>query len=373
MRLANIFNLGVKELRSLARDPIMLVLIAYTFTVAVYSAASAIPETLESASIGIVDEDRSALSTRIAAAFYPPYFNPPKLITLAEMDAALDDGSITFALDIPPNFQRDVLANRKPAVQLNVDATRVSQAFTGAGYIQTIVTTEVVAFLQRYREQTVLPVDLALRMRFNPTANKAWFGSIVELINQVTLLSIILTGAALIREREHGTIEHLLVMPVTPFEIMASKIWAMALVVVIATAISLFAVVGGLLGVPTQGSVALFLAGAVVNLFSTTALGIVLATVARSMPQFALLSILVVMPLEILSGGTTPRESMPQIVQDIMLIAPTTHFVSMAQAILFRGAGFDVVWRQFLALAGIGSVMFAFALMRFRKAINTMS
>lgn len=373
MRLANILNLGVKELRSLLRDPIMLGLIVYAFTVAIYSAASAIPETLNSASIGIVDEDRSALSTRIVSAFYPPYFNTPKLITPAEMDAGLDDGSITFALDIPPDFQRDVLAGHQPAIQLNVDATRVSQAFTGAGYIQTIVTSEVAAFLQRYRAQTVLPVDLALRMRFNPTANKSWFGAVVEVVNQVTLLSIILTGAALIREREHGTIEHLLVMPVTPFEIMASKIWAMALVVLAATAVALFTVVRGLLGVPIHGSIALFLAGAVVSLFSTTALGIVLATLARSMPQFALLTILVIMPLEILSGGSTPRESMPQIVQDIMLIAPTTHFVSLAQAVLFRGAGLDVVWRQFLALAGIGVVFFSVAMLRFRKVLSQMA
>jgi len=370
MRLTNIFNLGIKEFRSLMRDPIMLVLIAYAFTAAIYSAAAALPETLKNASIGIVDEDRSALSARIVSAFYPPYFNTPTLITPAEMDSQLDDGSITFALDIPPNFQRDILAGRHPAIQLNVDATRVSQAFTGAGYIQTIVATEVATFVQRYRAQPAPPVDLALRMRFNPTSNKSWFGAVVEVINQVTLLSIILTGAALIREREHGTIEHLLVMPVTPFEIMVSKIWAMAVVVTAATAIALFAVVQGLLGVPIQGSVTLFLAGTLMNLFSTTALGILLATVTRSMPQFALLTILVIMPLEILSGGSTPRESMPQIVQNIMLMAPTTHFVMLAQAILFRGAGFSVVWPQFLALGAIGALLFSIALFRFRKTIG---
>lgn len=373
MRIANIFNLGLKEFRSLSRDAVLLLLILYAFTAAIYQAASHIPETLNRAAIGIVDEDRSALSTRIVAAFYPPYFVTPTLITPAEMDAQMDKGAITFALDIPPNFQRDVLSGDKPAIQLNVDATRVSQAFTGAGYIQTIVATEVAAFVARYRAPTVLPVDLALRMRFNQNLNKAWFGSVVELINQVTLLSIILTGAALIREREHGTIEHLLVMPVRPFEIMASKIWAMGLVVVGATTASLVLVVQGLLGVPVQGSVALFLAGAVACSFATTSLGIVLATVARSMPQFSLLTILVIMPLEMLSGGMTPRESMPQIVQDIMLVAPTTHFVSLAQAILFRGAGFDVVWPQFAALAGIGAILFALALLRFRKAISEMS
>ncbi len=370
MRLVSILNLGLKELRSLSRDTVLMLLILYALTGAIYEAASTIPETLNRAAIGIVDEDRSALSARLVAGFYPPYFIVPTLITPAEMDAQMDKGAITFALDIPPNFQRDLLSGDRPAIQLNVDATRVGQAFTGAGYIQTIIATEVAAFLAHYRSVSVPAVDLALRMRFNPNLDKSWFGSVVELINQVTLLSIVLTGAALIREREHGTIEHLLVMPVTPFEIMASKIWATALVVVGATTASLFLVVKGLLGVPIQGSVMLFLAGATICSFATTSLGIVLATVGRSMPQFSLLTILVIIPLQMLSGGLTPRESMPQVVQDIMLAAPTTHFVSMAQAVLFRGAGLDVVWPQFLALAVIGALLFLVALLCFRKTIG---
>lgn len=124
-------------------------------------------------------------------------------------------------------------------MQLNVDATRMSQAFTGSGYIQQIFTGEVNEFVKRYRGTDAPPVDLALRARFNPALDKAWFGSVVQIINHITLLSIILTGAALIREREHGTIEHLLVMPVTPAQIMLSKVWSMALVVLIASFLSL--------------------------------------------------------------------------------------------------------------------------------------
>ncbi|NYZ13156.1 ABC transporter permease [Azospirillum sp. RWY-5-1] len=373
MQVSNIVNLGIKELRSLARDPMLLVLIVYSFTLAVYTAATAIPETLNKAPIAIVDEDRSPLSARIIGAFYPPLFMPPVLITPAEMDARMDAGLETFALDIPPGFQRDVLAGRQPAIQLNVDATRMTQAFSGSGYIQQIVTGEVNAFIQRHRGDATPPVDLALRVRFNAELNKGWFGSIVQVINQVTMLSIILTGAALIREREHGTIEHLLVMPVTPFEIMTAKIWSMALVVLVACAFSLVFVVQGLLAVPIQGSVALFLAGAALHLFATTSMGIFLGTVARSMPQFGMLLILVMVPLQMLSGGTTPRESMPEVVQDVMLAAPTTHFVALAQAILFRGAGLDVVWPQFLALVVIGVILFGLSLARFRRTIAQMS
>lgn len=372
MRVTNVFHLGIKELYSLVRDPIMLVLIVYAFTVGVYTAATAMPESLNKAPIAIVNEDQSPLSWRIVSAFYPPYFMPPELINQAEMDARLDAGLATFALDIPPNFQRDLLAGRRPTIQLNVDATRMSQAFTGSGYIQAIVDDEVRAFAQRYRDVPELPVELALRARFNPQLNKSWFGAIMEVINNVTMLSIVLTGAALIREREHGTVEHLLVMPVTPFEIMSSKVWSMGLVVLAATAVALIVVVQGWLAVPVEGSLALFLTGAALHLFATTSMGIFLGTVARSMPQFALLLMLVLLPLQMLSGGTTPRESMPEFVQFVMLAAPNTHFVMLAQAILYRGAGLAVVWPQFLAIAGIGSALFGLTLLRFRRTIATM-
>ncbi|WP_339829875.1 ABC transporter permease [uncultured Parvibaculum sp.] len=373
MRAANILHLGVKELRSLGRDRVMLGLIVYAFTLAIYAAATALPEALHQASIAIVDEDRSPLSARIADAFYPPYFIPPVLIGHAEMDARMDAGQDTFALDIPPHFQRDVLAGRAPVIQLNVDATRMTQAFAGSNYIQSIVAGEVAGFAARYRAESERPVELALRARFNPGLDKSWFGSVMELINNVTLLAIVLTGAALIREREHGTIEHLLAMPVTPFEIMTAKLWAMALVVTVACGLSLTVMVQGLLSVPIEGSVALFLAGTLFHLFAATSMGIFLATVARSMPQFGLLVILVLVPLEMLSGGMTPRESMPEAIRTLMLAAPNTHFVMLAQAILYRGAGFSVVWPQFLALALIGTALFAAALARFRSTISSMA
>ena len=371
--LANIYRLGVKELWSLWRDPMMILLIVYVFTAAVYTAATAMPETLHKAPIAIVDEDDSPLSQRIVSAFYPPQFIMPQMISMSEMDEGMDDGRFTFALYIPQGFQRDVLAGRAPDLQLNVDATRMSQAFSGSGAVQQIVIGEVNEFVQRQRGGSALPVDLALRARFNPALEKSWFGGVMRIINNVTMLSIILTGAALIREREHGTIEHLLVMPVTPAEIMLSKVWSMGLVVLLASALSVNLVVRGLIGVPIEGSLPLFFAGAALCLFATTSMGIFMATVARNMPQFGMLMMLTIMPLMMLSGGMTPRESMPQLVQDIMLAAPTTHFVELSQAILYRGAGLETVWQPFLALALIGTVLFFLSLARFRKTIGQMA
>lgn len=372
-KIQNIFNLGVKELRSLGRDKAMLALIVFAFTVSIYSSATVTPGSLHNAPIAIADQDKSQLSNRIINSFYEPYFLPPADIVPSQIDGLLDRGAYTFAIDIPPNFQRDILAGRHPQLQVNIDATRMSQAFLGNSYIQNITLGEVNEFLAKYRSQGSLPVDLEVRMRFNPNLTQSWFGSVMAIINNITMLSIVLTGAALIREREHGTVEHLMVMPLTPFEIMMSKIWSMGLVVLIASAVSLLLVVKTLLQVPIEGSILLFMCGVALSLFATTSIGIFMGTIARSMPQFGLLMILVLLPLNMLSGGMTARESMPQLVQDIMLTMPTTHFVSLAQAILYRGAGFQIVWPQFAILVVIGSVFFSFALMRFRKTIATMA
>ena len=178
---------------------------------------------------------------------------------------------------------------------------------------------------------------------------------------------------SLIREREHGTVEHLLVMPVTPIEIMMGKVWAMAMVVLTASASSLFIVVQWALQVPIEGSIPLFLAATALHLFATTSLGIFLGTLARTMPQFGLLMMLVLMPLQILSGSVTPRESMPAYIQLVMLAVPNTHFVIIAQAILYRGAGLAVVWPHFIHLALIGGTLFGLSLARFRKSLTAMA
>ena len=370
--LTNIYRLGIKELWSLIRDPVMLLLIIHTFTLAIYVSATAMPETLNKAPLAIVDEDDSPLSHRIASAFYLPHFKPPVMISLEDIDRGMDAGEFTFVLDIPANFQRDTLAGHSPAIQLNVDATRMGQAFSGSNYIQQMVIGEVNEFVQRYRENRTEAVELTVRARFNPNLDQMWFGGLMEIINNVTMLSIILTGAALIREREHGTIEHLLVMPVTPTEIMIAKIWSMSIVVLLSAAFSLVFIVQGVLAVPVEGSVALFLLGTTLHLFATTSMGIWMATLARSMPQFGMLTVLILLPLQMLSGNSSPRESMPEFVQNAMLLAPTTHFVMLAQAILFRGAGLSAIWPQLLALGLIGATFFVVASIQFRRSVTQM-
>lgn len=370
IHLQNILRLVVKELRSLRADPIMLVLVAYTFSIAVYTVATGVKLEARDLTIGIVDEDQSEFSRSLLGAFGPPLFKVSKRIAASEIDTEMNSGRLVFVLEIPPKFQADLLARRQTALQLNIDATAMTQAGNGAVYIQQIIAQEI-ANRQAGRETaTALPINLGVRARFNPNLDSGWFSSVMQVLNNVTLLTIILTGAALIREREQGTVEHLLVMPVTPVEIMLAKMVANALVILVAAVASLVLVVEWTLGVPITGSLLLFVLGTAIYAFSVAALGILLGTLATTMGQFGLLAIPVFVVTQLLSGATTPMESMPLWLQWIMRIfSPTPHFVAFSQGVLYRGAGLDVVWPEIAKIIAIGAAYFAFALARFRKVI----
>jgi ABC-2 type transport system permease protein len=371
--IQNVFRLGVKELASLSSDVVMMVLIAYVFTVAIYSEATAMRTDVNNALIAVVDADQSTLSSRIKDALQPPYFQPPVEIDRSELDRLLDKGYYTFILEIPPKLESDLLADRGPSIQINVDATAVAQAAVGTAYIQEIIARETASFLKARGANLAVPIEPVVRALFNQNLEAMQFTASMGVINNVTILAIILVGAAVMRERERGTIEHLMVMPVRSSEIAAAKIWANGLVILLAAAFSLHAIVQIVLGVSIVGSVELFLAGTGIYLFAVTALSILLATIANSMPQFSLLSIPVFVLMFLLSGSFTPFESMPMWLQGIMYISPSTHFVRFAQSVLYRGAGIEVVWLDLTIMGLLGTGFLAAALSRFRVMLARQS
>ena len=240
LRLANVFRLGIKELYSLRADPIMLVMIVYAFTFAVYAQATGAKTEVENAAVGIVDEDDSELSRRIAGAILEPQFKRAVQLTPNEIDPGMNSGRFVFVLEVPPKFEFDVLADRRPTVQIDVDATALTQAGVGASYLQNIIEQEALGYLQHREGAISSPINFVMRTAFNPNHKSEWFLAIMAVINDITMLTVVLTGAALIREREHGTVEHLLVMPVRPAEIMIAKIWANGLVIVVVAILSLW-------------------------------------------------------------------------------------------------------------------------------------
>ena len=369
IRFKNIFWLGIKELRSLSRDKLVIVLLIWALSFSVYTAAKGTSTEVHNASIAFVDEDRSALSRKMINSFYPPNFFKPEIIEAHEMDEAMDAGLYIFIIDIPPNFEADVRNLRYPTIQLNIDATAVMQAGIGASYIQNILSNEISRYATGKDTKSSYPVNIITRAAFNQNRTTSWFMSIVELIDQITMLTVILTGAALIREREHGTLEHLLVMPLTAFDIAMSKVWANSLVLLVGITFSLNVVVIKLLEVPIAGSITLFLSGTVLYLFFATALGIFLGTVARSMAQFALLFIVTMLVVQLLSGGMTPIESQPEWLSKLTWLLPSRHFISSSQAILFRGADFEIIWPQFAMVLCEGCIFFLISLQLFRRSI----
>jgi ABC-2 type transport system permease protein len=367
----NVFRLVMKELRSIRADPTMLVLVVYAFSISVNTVATGAVTEATNLSVGIVDEDGSDLSRELAEGLVLPTFQPAVQIRASEIDSKMDRGELLFVVEIPPNFQADILNQRKTSIQINVDATAVAQAGNGANYLKTAISNEVYNFISgREGSGSGVPIDLVARAEFNPNLKTAWFSAMTQVINQITLLTVILTGAALIREREQGTVEHLLVMPVVPAEIMLSKMFANGLVILAAAMLSLQFVVHLWIGAPIAGAILLFLLGAALYALVVAALGILLGTLATTMGQFGLLAMPVLVVTQLLSGSSTPMESMPVWLQYVMqTISPTPHFVAFAQAVLFRGADLSIVWQPLVAMLIIGSVYFAVAMIRFRRVI----
>lgn len=368
--LAIVFWLGTKELRTLLGSMALMGFLIYSFTFSVYQQSQGVPEDVNRASVAFVDEDQSTLSRNMRAALYPPYFKIPELIVADEIDQAMDASRFLFVVVIPPNFESDVRKGRSPEIQVNIDATAVRQAALGAGYIRSILGREVNRYARRSDKTSDLPVRLVQRKAFNPNGTNKWNRAVTGLLDQLSMLTIILTGAAILREREHGTLEHLLVMPITSFEIAISKVWATGIVILVFFTLSMLLVVERAIGVPFAGSRMLLLMGTVVYLFAAAAVGILLATISRSMAQYGLLCMITIIPMMMLSGGMSPLESQPEWLQRITWFLPSRQYMSFAQAIAFRGVGFENVWPEFLAMCGLGLAAFFGSLALFRRSIS---
>ncbi|WP_353429655.1 ABC transporter permease [Paracoccus denitrificans] len=368
--ILNIIWLIGKEIKSTLGDPVMVGLILWSFFFAVMMEARGAGDTVHNASIAIVDEDNSPLSRQIAGALMPPWFQTPLYMNANQAAAAMDRGDVMFTLNFPPDFGSDAIAGRAPVAQLLADATAVSQAQLGSDYLRNIVADESRVFLTGRSDAPVPDLDLELRRAFNPNGNPIWFKTLSSLLNQLSLLTIVLTGAAMLREREHGTIEHLMVMPLSPVEVALSKVLAVMLIVLVAFVGSLLVVVQGILGVPVAGSMPLLVMGAAVYLWAAAAIGMLLGTLARSMAQFALLIVMTIIPIIMLSGGFSAIESQPDAVRRLTMLLPSRHFLAFAKAVAFRGAGLAAVWMQLALMISLGAAFFAASLVLFRRSMS---
>lgn len=363
----------VKEVRQLLRDPVLLSFMAFVFTVNIYLQGSSVSMQLNRAPMVVQDSDHSAASRELIYRFRPPYFRlDGEVDSSREAIGLLDRGKAMVTLDIPPRFQESLLNGEFAAVQLQVDATHPMPGFLASSYAARIVgqfSLEWGLAREGLSGGSLEGLPLVIddqRVWFNPNQKDTWFMPISELLEGITLFAILLPAAAMVREKERGTVEQLLVSPLTPFQIMFPKVIAMTAVILLGVSVSLLAVLGLAFQVPMQGSLPLFYVVTTLYVFTNAGLGLFVATVARNLAQVGLLSLLILGPILLLSGLWTPPEAMPIWMRWATMASPLRHYIDASYGILLKGAGLDLLWDSVLAIGVLGVLIFSFGMRRFR-------
>jgi ABC-2 type transport system permease protein len=363
-----------KELLQLGRDPILLGLVLYAFTGDVYNAGSGVTLQLKQATMAVQDHDHSPASRELVSRFMPPYFRLLGEVGSDEQGLRLlEQGTAMLVLDVPPGFQAQLLRGEQASVQLQVDATNSVLGF--------LAYSDGAQIVGRYGLEVGLarsglsasavneaPVVVnATRVWFNANQNDAWFMAISEMLNVITVFAIMLPCAAMVREKERGTVEQLLVSPLTPLQVMLPKVVAMTAVILLATALCIATILVPVFHVPIKGSLWLFFAITTLYVGTIAGLGLFIATVTRNLAQASMLAILILAPLMFLSGVWTPPEALPTVVRWGMYLSPLYYYIDASYGVLLKGAGLDLLWDSVLGIAVLGSAVFGLGLWQFRR------
>ncbi|MEJ8567202.1 ABC transporter permease [Elongatibacter sediminis] len=363
-----------KELLQLLRDTVLIFFTVYAFTVDVFLAGSGVSLSLNRAALVVYDGDHSQASREFASRFHEPYFN--RVGTLdkpADTIDYLERGEAMVALDIPEGFEASLYRGQPTSVQMQIDTTNTVLGLLASSYGQQIAgqfSLDVAKTQQGLAPDGDVAGPFVLdehRVWFNPNQKDSWFMSVSELLTVITLFAMMLPAAAMVREKERGTIEQLLVSPLSAFQVMFPKILAMTLVILILTALSLGLVLKGIFNVPFKGSLVTFFAVTTLYVFTTSGLGLLVATVARNMAQAGMLIILIIAPMLFLSGAWTPPEAMPDFMRHLMAISPLHYFIDASYGILLKGSGLLTIAPQLAGMAVLGTLIFMFGLWGFGR------
>lgn len=368
MRVAALIG---KELRTFARDAALLFVVAFLFLIHPYQSASEVSLAgIRDYPIAVYDLDRTQASAAFVERLRPPYFSLRRLVRRdREIETWLDREEAFLIVVIPEGYSRRLHGDQPASIQVLSDGTYSTTSQRATAYIQAIAAgVEAGAGAGHGRgEHPLLPVvEPRVRMRYNPGMRADWPQSLDMVLMGVTIMSMLLPAAFMVREKEQGTIEQLLVSPVRPWEIIVSKITAMM-------GVTTVAMLGGLgmlvwtLDLPIRGSVPLFLAATALTVFSMSGISLLLATVARTLPSAMLLVFVLIIPLQFLSGSFTPVEAMPTVQAWLTLLSPQRYYLTISYGILLKGAAFNALWREFAGLALVGVALVTFGVRRFLR------
>lgn len=363
-----------KELIQFRRDIFLLIVVVYAFSADIYVAGSGIEMELKQAALTVADYDQSPASRDLIYSFRHPQFKFQGMEMNGDraMDL-LDAGKTMLYLEIPPDFNEALLSGKPTQVQLLVDTSN-----SVLGSLATSYAAQIVAGfgIQKAMERLSvggamggsLPVvNSAHRVWFNPNGSDRWFVPINEMITMITMLSIMLPAAAMVREKERGTVEQLLVSPLTPLEIMLPKVLAMTFVILIGVTLAVYGVLGPVFEIPFRGNMLLFYVLTAIYVFSTAGFGLAISTVVNNLAQVGLMVIMLLSPMLLLSGAFVPPEAMPTLLGYIILLSPMHHYIEIVMGIFLKGVGLDVLWPSVMGLLLVGTGVFAFGTWRFRR------
>ena len=369
-----IFAMTIKELKQLKRDPVLLLIIIYFFTADVYMAGSGINFNLRNASIMVIDNDHSAASRELIYRFRQPYFDfKGEVFAKNEAEYLLNKGEILAVLDIPENFQNNLLLGKPTALQFQVDTSHTILGTLASNYATEITYDFGQDFvfkklgLNNEQMNNIPVIKNSYRVLYNPNRIDSWFMSISELLTVITMLSMMLPAAAAVREKERGTIEQLAVSPLSSMQVLLPKVLAMGLVILLGVAVCLFVIIIPVLHLPFKGSFSLFFIVTALYVFATSGIGLFIAAISQTLAEVTMLVILLLLPILLLSGAWTPPEAMPQGIRWCMSVSPLYYFKEISYAILLKGAGIDILWDSILLISILGVLFFSFGVWRFRK------
>jgi ABC-2 type transport system permease protein len=365
-----------KEFSQLLRDVPMLLILTWAFTGAVYTGGHGIATELSKYPIVIYDLSQSPSSRELVSRFRAPYF---KVVGYAWKDAdvvaMLDGGEANLAVVIPADFERRAV-EAGARLQVISDGSQSMVATIAGSHIAGIANGYSVERLERrlgaggLGAVRVPQVDARLRVEYNPNLAQTWFSSLLEVLNQTTMIAMLLAAAAMVREREYGTVEHLLVSPLRPLELFAAKLVPVVVLVPLANLASVLALVHGVFATPIRGSLVLYYAVSVVYVFAMASLGLGIAVLARNLGQAMMMLLLILYPMMLLSGAFTPPESQGVVMWTVGLLSPVRHYVDFGYQVLFKGNGLTYVWGDIAGILALGVALFLISVRRFERLVR---
>lgn len=353
----------MKEWMELLRSRGVLFFIFYILVINIYIAGEGINLDARGVNVGIIDEKGcSVYVNKIVTSLHPPEFKEILYYSSrTQMYEDIKNKKIVAGLVFPSTFDQDIVIGKETKIQLLLDTTVATLSY----YTYTHLVNIVNSF--QTTVQMKVPVELDVHKLYNPNASSVPFITLKELVSAITLLSIILTASVFVREKEQDTWNLMLLVPVNPYVMILAKLLSQVFVVMIGFILSLGLVLFGLFDLPMAGSFWALFFMTFLYAVATSGIGLFIASVAKNITHVGLMTIMAIIPLTFLSGGTSSIYTKGEIVQWFSYLSPLRYYTEGVYNLVFRGTEVIYLWEQFLGITVIAIVLIVYSVKKIGK------